>query len=63
MAVGQHEGCPYAIEGVPAGMESARQVWLTSVGENVSCAAGWFAVDLVVVDDAVAAVTVELGSP
>lgn len=63
VAVGQHEGCPYAIEGVPAGMESARQVWLTPVGENVSCADGWFAVDLFVVDGAVTAVTVELGSP
>lgn len=63
VAVGQHEGCPYAIEGVPAGMESARQVWLTPVGENVSCADGWFAVDLFVVDGAIVAVTVELGSP
>ena len=63
VAVGQHDGCPYAIEGVPSGMESARQVWLAPVGENVSCAAGWFAVDLFVLDDAVAAVTVELGSP
>jgi len=63
VAVGQHDGCPYEIEGVPAGMESARQVWLAPVGENVSCAAGWFAVDLFVVDNAVAAVTVELGSP
>ena len=63
VAVGQHDGCPYAIEGVPAGMESARQVWLTPVGEGISCAYGWFAVDLFVIDDAVAAVTVELGSP
>lgn len=63
VAVGQHDGCPYAIEGVPAGMESARQVWLAPVGENISCAYGWFAVDLFVIDDAVAAVTVELGSP
>lgn len=63
VAVGRHGGCPYEIAGVPAGMESARQVWLTPVGEYVSCADGWFAVDLFVVDGAVAAVTVELGSP
>ena len=63
VAVGAHRGCPYEINGVPQGMESARQVWITSVGETVSCAAGWFAVDLFVLDGAVAAVTVELGSP
>lgn len=63
VAVGRHGGCPYEIAGVPAGMESAWQVWLTPVGEYVSCADGWFAVDLFVVDGAVASVTVELGSP
>ncbi|MCB2174331.1 MAG: hypothetical protein KQH57_00845 [Actinomycetales bacterium] len=61
--VGTHHGCPYAIDGVPAGMGTARQVWLVSIGEYVSCAGGWFAIDLFVVDGAVAAVTVELGSP
>lgn len=61
--VGAHGGCPYPIDGVPAGLENARQVWLVSIGEYVSCAGGWFAVDLFVVDGAVAAVTVELGSP
>lgn len=61
--VGPHRGCPYDIDGVPPGMESAHQVWLESVGELVSCASGWVAVDLFVLDGEVAAVTVELGSP
>jgi len=63
VAVGPHWGCPYAIDGVPAGLESARQVWLKPSGEWVSCAGGWFAVDLFVLDGEVAAITVELGSP
>ena len=63
VAVGPHGGCPYGIGGVPAGLESARHVWLRSSGELVSCAGGWFAVDLFVLDDEVVAVTVELGSP
>lgn len=63
VAVGPHWGCPYDIDGVPAGMERARQVWLKPSGEFVSCAGGWFAVDLFALDGEVAAVTVELGSP
>ena len=63
VAVGKHDGCPYTIEGVPEGMESARQVWLAPVGDELSCAARWFAVDLFVQDGTVAAVTLALGSP
>lgn len=63
VAVGQHEGCSYPVEGLPAGMESARQVWLKPVGEYISCADGWFAVDLFVIDNAVVAVTIGIGAP
>lgn len=63
VAVGRHDGCPYPIDGVPPGMESARQVWLKPVGEDLSCAGRWFGVDLFVVDGAVVGVTIALGSP
>lgn len=63
VAVGRHDGCPYKIDGVPEGMETARQVWLAPVGEEVGCAARWFAVDLFVTDGAVVGVTIALGSP
>lgn len=63
VAVGRHDGCPYKIDGVPEGLESARQVWLQPVGEELSCAGRWFAVDLFVTDGAVVGVTVALGSP
>ena len=63
VSVGPHRGCPPVVDGVPATRAPARQVWLSSTGAYVSCAGGWFAVDLFVVDGAVSAVTVELGSP
>jgi len=63
VAVGRHDGCPYKIDGVPEGMESARQVWLKPVGKELSCAGRWFAVDLFVEGGAIVGVNVALGSP
>ena len=44
-------------------MESARQLWLSPVSEDLVCAGPWFAVDLFVEDGVVFGVTLALGSP